>query len=117
MSVADTFCRKCQESLFWCPRCLDIIRAADAQRQRDASTVPALRKTWEALDATYWEMLEELRQTTTTQEFKRYVERCRLRASDAYRRLEEGEVEAGIRSFLTADSVYPEIDSLEPEVA
>ena len=109
MTNTTSFCRKCQESLFWCPRCLDIIRAVDAQRQRDANTVPALRKAWEALDAIYWEMLEELQQTTTTQSFKRGVEKWRLRASDAYRRLEEAEVDAGIRSFLTADSVYPEI--------
>jgi len=110
MTVADTFCRKCQESLSptWCPPCLNLIRAADAQMQRNASTVPALRASWEALDATYWGMLEELRQTTTTQDFRSFVERCRLRASAAHRRLEGAEVEAGIRSFLTAECVYPE---------
>ena len=92
-TTADTFCEKCRESItpVWCSPCLALIRAADAQRQRDASTVPALRKTWEALDAIYREGTEEVQQTTTTPDFQRYVERCRLRASAAYRELEEAE--------------------------
>ena len=106
---AAAFCEKCRETLTpaWCRSCLALRRAADAQVQRDASTVTALRASWEALDGTYWGMFEEVQQTTTTPGFKRYVERCRLRASAAYRKLEEAEVAAGVRWFITAECVYP----------
>ncbi len=110
MTNATPFCEKCRETLAsaWCRPCLALLRAADARMERDASTVPALRASWEALDATYWGMLNEAQQTTTTPDFKRYVERCRLRASAAYRKLESAEVAAGMRCAPTEECVYPD---------
>ena len=105
----DTFRHKCKNSKIpiWCRSCIQIIRRIKAEKASQAKTIPALRKVWEALDARFWDMREEAATTTTTDDFKRYVEDCRQRAVAAYRKLEEAELEAGMRWSLSG-GVYPD---------
>lgn len=105
----DTFCHKCKYSNgpIWCHSCIQILRRIETEKQVHAKTVPALRKAWEHLDNRFWSMKEEAATTTTTPDFKRYVDDCRQQAADALVALEKAEIEKGIRWGISGE-VYPD---------